>query len=332
MKDIEETLSFELEDNRLIGAVYGAQNVHLHVIEKELDVSISQRGNTVFISGLKDNIERAEKVVFRLYALAEQGLRVGPEDISNAIGRIDRKRRGELADISAITQVKTRKKTLTPRTANQQHYIEKILSNELTFGVGPAGTGKTYVAVAIAVSKLLAGEVKRLVLSRPAVEAGEKLGFLPGDMREKVDPYLRPIYDALYDFLNPEELAKKLELGEIEIAPLAFMRGRTLSNAFVIVDEAQNTTSVQMKMLLTRIGQGSRMVVCGDLSQVDLPKGVKSGLVEATHILKNVEGVDILEFSNEDVVRHELVGRIVKAYEKEVQRRKGLSLGDYDED
>ncbi len=327
MKDIEETLSFELEDNQLIGLVYGPQNAHLHLLEEKLDVSISQRGNTLFLSGLKSQISKAEKVVLHLYSLAKQWLQVGEDDLLNAIARTERNYEGELAEVSSLTHIKTRKKTLVPRTASQQSYIEKILKNELTFGVGPAGTGKTYIAVAIAVSKLLSGEVKRIVLSRPAVEAGEKLGFLPGDMREKVDPYLRPIYDALYDFLNPEELTRKIELGEIEVAPLAFMRGRTLANSFIVVDEAQNTTSVQMKMLLTRVGQGSRMVVCGDMSQLDLPMGVRSGLVEATQILSNIDGVDVLEFTSEDVVRHELVGKIVKAYDKEMQRRKGLNLG-----
>ncbi len=330
MSEFEETLSFELDDNRLLGLVYGSQDVHLRIIEHKLSVSVSQRGNALFISGTKDKVYAAEKVIVHLYDLAKKGFKVTADDVHGALGSLERHEEENdtpfSGDIEPL-QIKTRKKVIKPRTINQQKYIEKILKSDLTFGVGPAGTGKTYLAVAIAVAKLLEGEVQRIILSRPAVEAGEKLGFLPGDMREKVDPYLRPIYDALYDFLNPEEVTKKLETGEIEIAPLAFMRGRTLSRSFIIVDEAQNTSSVQMKMLLTRIGQGSRMVVAGDMSQIDLPKGTLSGLVEATQILKDVEGVDVLEFTSEDVVRHPLVAKIVKAYDKEVQRRKGLNLG-----
>lgn len=329
MAEFEETLSFELDDNKLLGLVYGSQDIHLRIIEHKLNVSVSERGNTVFISGAKEQVEKAEKVILHLYGLAKKGLSVTADDVHGALGSIERKEEdtqmpfeGEIDPLS----IKTRKKIIKPRTINQQKYIESILNHDLTFGVGPAGTGKTYLAVAIAVAKLLQGEVQRVVLSRPAVEAGEKLGFLPGDMREKVDPYLRPIYDALYDFLNSDEVAKKLESGEIEIAPLAFMRGRTLSRAFIIVDEAQNTTSIQMKMLLTRLGQGSRMVVCGDMSQIDLPGGMLSGLVEATQILKDVSNVAVLEFNSQDVVRHPLVAEIVKAYDKEIQRRKGLNV------
>lgn len=333
MSQFEETLSFELEDNRLLGSVYGSQDIFLRIIEHKLDVSISQRGNTLFISGTKERVTAAERVILHLYDLAKKGFKITADDVHGALGSLERHEEEYhtpfTGDIEPL-QIKTRKKIVKPRTVNQQKYIEKILRNDLTFGVGPAGTGKTYLAVAIAVSKLLEGEVQRIILSRPAVEAGEKLGFLPGDMREKVDPYLRPIYDALYDFLNPEEVTKKLETGEIEIAPLAFMRGRTLSKSFIIVDEAQNTTSVQMKMLLTRIGQASRMVVCGDMSQIDLPSGSLSGLVEATQILKGIDSIEMLEFTSEDVVRHPLVGKIVKAYDKEVQRRKGLSLSGND--
>lgn len=329
MAEFEETLSFELDDNKLLGLVYGSQDIHLRIIEHKLDVSVSERGNTIFVSGGRDRVEQAQKVILHLYDLAHQGLSLTADDVHGALGSIERHEEdnttpfeGEIDPLS----IKTRKKVIKPRTVNQQKYIEDILGHDLTFGVGPAGTGKTYLAVAIAVSKLLQGEVKRVILSRPAVEAGEKLGFLPGDMREKVDPYLRPIYDALHDFLSAEEVAKKLETGEIEIAPLAFMRGRTLSNSFVIVDEAQNATSIQMKMLLTRLGQGSRMVVCGDMSQIDLPGGALSGLVEATQILQGVKNVAILEFKAKDVVRHPLVAEIVKAYDKEIQRRKGLNI------
>lgn len=328
MAEFEETLSFELEDNRLLALVYGSQDIHLRIIEHKLNTSISQRGNTLFVSGEKDRVSDTERVIIHLYELTKKGFTVTADDVHGALGSLERHEEEHhtpfSGDIEPL-QIKTRKKILKPRTINQQKYIETILKNDLTFGIGPAGTGKTYLAVALAVSKLLEGEVQRIILSRPAVEAGEKLGFLPGDMREKVDPYLRPIYDALHDFLNPEEVEKKLETGEIEIAPLAFMRGRTLGRSFIIVDEAQNTTIVQMKMLLTRLGQGSRMVVAGDMSQVDLPVGMRSGLFEATEILKDIEGVGILEFSSEDVIRHPLITRIVKAYDKDVQRRKGLN-------
>jgi phosphate starvation-inducible protein PhoH and related proteins len=328
LAEFEETLSFELEDNRLLALVYGSQDIHLRIIEHKLNTSISQRGNTLFVSGEKDRVSDTERVIIHLYELAKKGFTVTADDVHGALGSLERHEEEHHTPFSGDIEplhIKTRKKILKPRTINQQKYIETILKNDLTFGIGPAGTGKTYLAVALAVSKLLEGEVQRIILSRPAVEAGEKLGFLPGDMREKVDPYLRPIYDALHDFLNPEEVEKKLETGEIEIAPLAFMRGRTLGRSFIIVDEAQNTTTVQMKMLLTRLGQGSRMVVAGDMSQVDLPVGMRSGLFEATEILKDIEGVGILEFSSEDVIRHPLIARIVKAYDKDVQRRKGLN-------
>jgi phosphate starvation-inducible protein PhoH and related proteins len=310
LAEFEETLSFELEDNRLLALVYGSQDIHLRIIEHKLNTSISQRGNTLFVSGEKDRVSDTERVIIHLYELAKKGFTVTADDVHGALGSLERHEEEHHTPFSGDIEplhIKTRKKILKPRT------------------IGPAGTGKTYLAVALAVSKLLEGEVQRIILSRPAVEAGEKLGFLPGDMREKVDPYLRPIYDALHDFLNPEEVEKKLETGEIEIAPLAFMRGRTLGRSFIIVDEAQNTTTVQMKMLLTRLGQGSRMVVAGDMSQVDLPVGMRSGLFEATEILKDIEGVGILEFSSEDVIRHPLIARIVKAYDKDVQRRKGLN-------
>jgi phosphate starvation-inducible PhoH-like protein len=218
--------------------------------------------------------------------------------------------------------ITTRKRRVAPRTANQGAYLKALKLNELVFGVGPAGTGKTYLAVAMAVDALTSGKVDRIILSRPAVEAGERLGFLPGDMREKVDPYLRPLYDALYDMLPGEQVTKRLATGEIEIAPLAFMRGRTLANAFAILDEAQNTTAMQMKMFLTRLGEGSRMVVTGDLSQVDLPPGMRSGLADALEALEGVQGIGTVRFLNQDVVRHPLVGRIVDAYDKRDDAKK----------
>lgn len=322
MQKLEETVNFELKDNNLLVLVLGAQDIHVRLIEEYLDVSVSPRGNTIFISGLREKVETAQDVIQKLYIMAEQGLQVTANDVRATL-RMNGDKASEESDDTTL-QIKTRKKVVAPRTPNQAKYIKQMLQNDLVFGVGPAGTGKTYLAVALAVAKMLKGEVSRLILSRPAVEAGEKLGFLPGDMKEKVDPYLRPIYDALHDMLTPEELARKIELGEIEVAPLAFMRGRTLSNAFIIIDEAQNTTPTQMKMFLTRLGKNSQMVVTGDMSQIDLPKGTLSGLIEATQILRGVEGVAITEFISEDVVRHPLVGRIVKAYEKETQRRKGL--------
>jgi phosphate starvation-inducible PhoH-like protein len=307
------TLQLDFDDNRLLPLLFGAHDKHLAQIEQRLGVSLTSRGNQLIINGPADSAELARRAMLRLYRRVKAGEPVDPAEVDAALRMADAGEQGTLGDEPAI---KTRKKRVSPRSPAQRRYIEAMQRNELVLGLGPAGTGKTYLAVCFAVEMLITGRVDRLILSRPAVEAGERLGFLPGDMREKVDPYLRPLYDALYDTLPADQVMKKLETGEIEIAPLAFMRGRTLSNAFVILDEAQNTTPVQMKMFLTRLGENSRMVVTGDLSQVDLPKGVTSGLRDATDTLDGLESVSFVRFTERDVVRHSLVARIVGAYER----------------
>jgi phosphate starvation-inducible PhoH-like protein len=293
-------------------------------IEQMLGVAIVSRGNQVRIQGPHSATEAARDALNAVYAKLRKGMNVDLGEVEAAV-RLSQPRSSEGgldlfgAEGLAIT---TRKRRVAPRTANQGAYLKALKLNELVFGVGPAGTGKTYLAVAMAVDALTSGKVDRIILSRPAVEAGERLGFLPGDMREKVDPYLRPLYDALYDMLPGEQVTKRLATGEIEIAPLAFMRGRTLANAFAILDEAQNTTAMQMKMFLTRLGEGSRMVVTGDLSQVDLPPGMRSGLADALEALEGVQGIGTVRFLNQDVVRHPLVGRIVDAYDKRDDAKK----------
>ncbi len=307
------SVQLDFDDNRLLPLLYGAHDKHLAQIEQRLGVSLTSRGNQLIISGPAAGAELARRTMQRLYQRVKAGQPVDPGEVDAALRMADAGDHGLAGDEPAI---KTRKKRISPRTPAQRRYIEAMQRNELVLGLGPAGTGKTYLAVCFAVEMLITGRVDRLVLSRPAVEAGERLGFLPGDMREKVDPYLRPLYDALYDALPADQVMKKLETGEIEIAPLAFMRGRTLANAFVILDEAQNTTPIQMKMFLTRLGENSRMVVTGDLSQVDLPKGVKSGLRDAADTLEGIESVSFIHFTERDVVRHPLVARIVGAYER----------------
>ena len=307
------SVQLDFDDNRLLPLLYGAHDKHLAQIEQRLGVSLTSRGNQLIISGPAPAAEVARRTMLRLYQRVKAGQAVDPGEVDAAMRMADAGDHGPSGDEPTI---KTRKKRISPRSPAQRLYIEAMQRNELVLGLGPAGTGKTYLAVCFAVEMLITGRVDRLVLSRPAVEAGERLGFLPGDMREKVDPYLRPLYDALYDALPADQVMKKLETGEIEIAPLAFMRGRTLSNAFVILDEAQNTTPIQMKMFLTRLGENSRMVVTGDLSQVDLPKGETSGLRDAADTLQGIESVSFIHFTERDVVRHPLVARIVGAYER----------------
>ena len=311
----ESALSLAFDDNHVMALLMGEHDAHLAQIEHRLGVAITPRGNRISIKGEKHQAELARAVLLHLYAKAARGGEINRGEIDGAVRMV------KLADSQDHAHgeggVRTRRKTINARTPNQQAYIEMIRKNELVFGSGPAGTGKTYLAVACAAEALMNGEVDRIVLSRPAVEAGERLGFLPGDMKEKVDPYLRPLYDALYDMMPQSLVQKGLAENQIEIAPLAFMRGRTLTSAFVILDEAQNTTPQQMKMFLTRLGEGSRMVVTGDPTQIDLPSGVGSGLVEATTILDGVKGVGITRFENADIVRHPLVGRIVQAYDKQ---------------
>ena len=312
----DQTLTLAFEDNRLLPQLFGEHDEHLVLIEHKLAVHITPRGNRVAIRGAAHAAEEARSVLLSLYAKVARGAEIGRGDVDGAI----RMTRIAKEPDNDKDQIRTRRKSVAPRTPNQKRYIEAIRRHELVFGIGPAGTGKTYLAVACAAEALMNGEVDRIILSRPAVEAGERLGFLPGDMKEKVDPYLRPLYDALYDMMPQALVQKGLAENQIEIAPLAFMRGRTLSHAFVILDEAQNTTPQQMKMFLTRLGEGSRMVVTGDPTQVDLPPNVTSGLSDALGILKGVKGIDQIQFEAEDIVRHQLVGRIVGAYEKQSRK------------
>lgn len=313
-------LSFELFNNQLLKVVVGVNDENIRLIERMLDVEILSFGNQITVKGAATDVENAKTAIDILYEKASKGHVVGEQEVKAAV-RIcgGAESADEKQSLSEIV-LKTKKRYIYPRSATQAKYITEMMKNELVFGLGPAGTGKTYLAVALAVSMMLEGAVDKIILSRPAVEAGENLGFLPGDLKEKVDPYLRPLYDALYEMLPAEQVDKKLALGEIEIAPLAFMRGRTLSNAFVILDEAQNTTPMQMKMFLTRLGENSRMVVNGDLSQVDLPRGVVSGLRDALDTLKGVGSIGAVTFSANDVVRHGLVAKIVKAYEEKSKK------------
>ena len=316
-------INFELFNNNLVQQLVGPQDGNLRLIEKILGVEIGSFGNQMNIKGSAEAIEQAKTAIDVLYNKVSKGIAINEEEVKAAIrisgGNTDSATAQDLSNIV----LKTKKRHIYPRSATQALYIQEMMKNELVFGLGPAGTGKTYLAVALAVSMMLEGRIDKIILSRPAVEAGENLGFLPGDLKEKVDPYLRPLYDALYEMLPAEQVDKKIALGEIEIAPLAFMRGRTLSNAFVILDEAQNTTPMQMKMFLTRLGENSRMVVNGDLSQVDLPRGTISGLRDALSILKGVPNIGSVRFSAADVVRHGLVAKIVKAYEERSKKEYG---------
>jgi phosphate starvation-inducible PhoH-like protein len=312
-------LELEFEQPYLLGPLFGDYDRHLITIETRLGVHIAARGNRVQIEGEPDSAARAREVLLGLYARLDQGHDVDAGAVEAVLGMAAQPNLDGIVsqDVASPPRVmiRTRKKTIVPRSTVQTAYMEAIASQDMVFALGPAGTGKTYLAVAQAVSQLISGSVDRLILSRPAVEAGERLGFLPGDMKEKVDPYLRPIYDALYDMLPTEQVERRIASGEIEIAPIAFMRGRTLNDAFIILDEAQNTTPAQMKMFLTRFGMRSRMVICGDPNQVDLPDPGKSGLADAVARLDGVKGITTIRFTSADVVRHPLVGRIVDAYE-----------------
>jgi phosphate starvation-inducible protein PhoH and related proteins len=307
------------DDNRLASALFGQYGQNLALIERRLGVVAEQRGNHVTVAGSRDGCEQARHVLEGLYDQLKRGHDLTTGDVEGAIRLAIAQ--GSLFDFDAATlrtsfeEINLRKRPVRARTAGQDAYIRALRRSSLVFGVGPAGTGKTWLAVAYAIALFERKEVDRIILSRPAVEAGERLGFLPGDMREKVDPYLRPIYDALFDLMDSRIAERALQTNEIEIAPLAFMRGRTLSNAVIILDEAQNTTSMQMKMFLTRLGENSRMVVTGDPSQVDLPRGQTSGLAEAVRLLANVDGISCVVFTHEDVIRHELVAKIVAAYD-----------------
>ena len=322
--DAVETV-LEFPDNRLLIDLCGAYDKNLTQVEQLLDVHVLRRGNVLAVIGEAKAREQAATILTSIYARLEVGKGLEQGDIDAVI------RLGKLIPVYALGpkdpqeqiemfsgskyELRTRRKSVEPRTEAQKTYVANLFDNELGFGIGPAGTGKTYLAVAVGVTMFLSGVVDRIILSRPAVEAGERLGFLPGDMKEKIDPYMQPLYDALNDFLPQKQLQKLVEEKRIEIAPLAFMRGRTLSNAFVVLDEAQNATTMQMKMFLTRLGEGSRMVITGDRTQIDLPRGVSSGLADAERIIKGVRGVSFNYFTSKDVVRHPLVARIIEAYE-----------------
>lgn len=325
-----QTIFVEFDDNKGLSALVGPQDRNILHIEQRLSVSIAVRGSKIAISGPGEQVAQAKSTLQYLFFQFLKGRPLEIEDVDAALRLVsasvafDQKAdAGETSEIS----IPTKRRVVFPRSARQADYIKMMQSHALVFGLGPAGTGKTYLAVAYGVSLLLSGEIDRIILSRPAVEAGEKLGFLPGDMREKVDPYLRPLYDALHDMLPVDQVTRYMTNGEIEVAPLAFMRGRTLSNAFVILDEAQNTTPIQMKMFLTRLGVNSRMAITGDLTQIDLPAGVLSGLKDALRALEGVPEIGYLTFGEEDVVRHPLVSRIVHAYDQYTKNR--LNQVDY---
>lgn len=315
----EEVKTKELvfDDYPLLRALYGERGSHFKILENIFRVRLSLKGNHIFITGEPLELELVTKTIGELYQLLKAGYSLYPSDVEHASKIILENPKVNLKEIFLDTILVTSgRKVVTPKGITQKKYIEAIRKNEVIFGIGPAGTGKTYLAVAMAVSYLMKGEVSRLILVRPAVEAGEKLGYLPGDIVDKVNPYLRPLYDALYDMLSFDKVIKLFQKGVIEIAPLAFMRGRTLNEAFIILDEAQNTTTEQMKMFLTRLGQNSKAVITGDITQIDLPDPKKSGLVEAIELLEGIEGIAFVFFSKKDVVRHPIVQKIIEAYER----------------
>lgn len=319
------TVTLEPNDARRLACLCGQFDEHLRQIEQRLDIQIHNRGNVFAISGRPSNTEAAGNLLLNLYEEATEGDNLTPDTVHLFLQQSDLELRmqqpgagtaADSANVESFTVVRTKKGNIRPRGINQQRYVRAIQTHDINFGVGPAGTGKTYLAVACAVESLLRDEVERILLVRPAVEAGEKLGFLPGDLSQKVDPYLRPLYDALYEMLGVETVGKLIERNVIEIAPLAYMRGRTLNNSYIILDESQNTTREQMKMFLTRIGFGSTAVITGDMSQIDLPKGTLSGLKHVCEVLKDVEDISFTFFLSKDVVRHPLVQQIVDAYDR----------------
>ncbi|MFN2357275.1 MAG: PhoH family protein [Desulfotignum sp.] len=309
--------TIEFDNISVVQKLFGFHNTHLDKISQQFGVTINSRGNSVTISGDAANISLTHTLLVQLYDLFKENIPMDPGDLDAAIGMIKKDSAARLETLFLQTVFVTAKnKPIRPRSLAQQKYVNAIQSRDILFGIGPAGTGKTYLAMAMAVAALCRGDVQKIILTRPAVEAGEALGFLPGDLAEKINPYLRPLYDALYDMLDFEKARAYIDQEIIELAPLAFMRGRTLNNAFIILDEAQNTTSQQMKMFLTRIGYGSKAIVTGDITQIDLPAGKKSGLVEVKKILSHIKGIDFVYFSKDDVVRHQLVSDIIDAYEK----------------
>ncbi len=320
-----ETSHIEFGNQRFLRDLLGQHDAHLHGLENALDVKISASGNALTIAGDEPQRDLAGRVATQLYDLIQRGYPVYPSDVDYAVRILSRDHTANLQDIFLDTvYVSSNRRTITPKSLAQKAYIDAIRNYDIVFGIGPAGTGKTYLAMAVAVAELMKRKVSRVVLTRPAVEAGEKLGFLPGDLAEKINPYLRPLYDALHDMVDFGRAQKMIERGVIEVAPLAFMRGRTLNDSFVILDEAQNTTREQMKMFLTRLGYGSKAVITGDITQIDLPAGTRSGLKEARHILRDIDGIQFTLFTEKDVVRHRLVQDVITAYERaqEAQERR----------
>lgn len=326
MSTEDVTHQLEFSDNHLLSELVGPEDRHILRVEQCLGVRIALRGNRVAIAGDETSVAHAKTALQHLYNKLEKQQFVDMAEVDSAIHLASHvimangvSKSVNDTDYNGVS-IQTKRRVIFPRTQKQNDYMQAMQKQEMVFGIGPAGTGKTYLAVAAGVSLLLAGKIDRIILSRPAVEAGEHLGFLPGDMREKVDPYLRPLYDALNDMLPPDQVVKRIATGEIEIAPLAFMRGRTLTNAFVILDEAQNTTPMQMKMFLTRLGSNARMVINGDLTQIDLPRGTSSGLQEAMRILQGINDINFTIFTEDDVIRHPLVSKIVKAYDRDTHK------------
>ncbi|GAA4999220.1 PhoH family protein [Acinetobacter puyangensis] len=329
---IRRTVQFAGIPLEQLKSMLGAYNAHLRQIEQRLQTAITQRGDSFFIEGDMDQVERTEAILQRLFEESENTQSISADQLHLMIQGSQTERDFELIgeepenhEAPLDVYLQTRKGRINPRGANQRRYVQRILQSDISFGVGPAGTGKTYLAVAAAVDMLERNEIQRILLVRPAVEAGEKLGFLPGDLTQKIDPYLRPLYDALYEMLGFEKVAKLIERQVIEVAPLAYMRGRTLNHSFVILDEAQNTTPEQMKMFLTRLGFGSRAVITGDITQVDLPRGHQSGLAHTLRVLENIKEIHITRFHSRDVVRHQLVQKIVEAYEEFDDEQQRLS-------
>jgi phosphate starvation-inducible PhoH-like protein len=312
-----------IDDNALLLSLCGERNNNLRLIEKALLVKLNLRGDQIAVTGEAAGVQLAQRVLEELYGLLSEGYPLYPSDVNHAIQILSGNFKASLSEIFLDTvYVTSKKRVITPKSLAQKEYIEAIRTYDIVFGIGPAGTGKTYLAMATAVAALIASEIDRIILVRPAVEAGEKLGFLPGDLVEKVNPYLRPLYDALHDMIDFDQTSKWLHRGVIEVAPLAFMRGRTLNDCFVILDEAQNTTSEQMKMFLTRLGISSKAVITGDITQIDLPNGTRSGLIETMKILAGIEGLKFVHFTDKDVIRHRLVQDIIKAYDR-AQKKKG---------
>ena len=323
----EQSVSIE----RLEEAVnlFGSFDENIKIIEREYSVTVTLRGSDIKIQGEPEQVSAAARVIASLIVLASKGEQLGEQNVRYAISMVSEGKEDKLAQLAGndCICITAKGRPIKPKTIGQKRYAEAIGQTTITIGVGPAGTGKTYLAVALAVAAFRDKQVNRIIITRPAVEAGEKLGFLPGDLQSKVDPYLRPLYDALFDMLGAEAFARYQERGNIEVAPLAYMRGRTLEDSFIILDEAQNTTPEQMKMFLTRLGFNSKIVVTGDVTQIDLPDGKKSGLIDACNVLKNVEDIEIIRFSEKDVVRHQLVQRIVKAYEKYEDKKRSKEYG-----